>query len=348
MSTYSLDGVRLAALAAAVPKHTESNQDYARISQAERQFLIKTTGVAERRVARDDQTTADFCEAACRQIFEAGHAQPDDIGLLVFVSQSGDYYLPATAAVLQHKLGLSHHCMAFDVGLGCSGFVYGLSIVTSLMQTVGIKKALLLAGDTSSTTTPPSDKSTHPLFGDAGTATLLERNDQAAPWHFNLMTDGSGAEAIMIQDGGARHKLSPASFDTQPISDGIARSRLNLILDGQAIFAFSVREVPPSVRALLEHANQSIDELDFAVLHQANKLINDTVRKKLKLPAEKVPYSLDDYGNTSSASIPLTMVTRLPKDRDLKLLLSGFGVGFSWGNVLLQTQSTQLLPLIEM
>lgn len=350
MAAFSLDNVVIRAVSVAVPLNKESNSDYGYISAQERSLLIKTTGVAERRIAKGNLTTGDLCQAAAQNILSHCNLDPADIGLLVFVSQSGDYYLPATAALLQQRLGLATSTIAFDVGLGCSGYVYGLAIVASMMQTCGIKKALLLAGDVSSIVAAQEDKSTYPLFGDAGSATLLELGTPAQPWHFNLMTDGSGANAIMIPDGLARNKVSEKSLSIQAISEGIKRHRLNLILKGPEVFAFAIKEVPASVLDLSERYEQKLENVDYFVMHQANKLMNETIRKKLAIPAEKTPYSIDEFGNTSSASIPLTMVTRMREaleGKTLKLLLSGFGVGLSWGNVLLTTENIICLPLLE-
>lgn len=348
MAIFPLAGVRISTIAAAVPGNRESNRDYDALSAQERELLIRTTGIEERRIAPDGLATSDLCAAAAQKIFAQGTA-PDDIGILVFVSQSPDYYLPATAALLQHRLGLSKYCIAFDVGLGCSGYVYGLATLASLMKTTGVKKGLLLAGDISSNTAPREDKSTYPLFGDAGSATLLELDDSAPTWQVGLMTDGSGGQAIMIPDGGARHKLSMESFVRRPVSPGISRCNLDLLLDGQEIFAFSLREVPPLLNALLAAGKLAANDVDFLVLHQANKLINETIRKKLGVPPEKVPYSLDKFGNTSSASIPLTLVSRLAEKMQApqQLLLAGFGVGLSWGGILMATNPIACLPLVE-
>lgn len=350
MAIFSIDNIAIRCVAAAVPQKRESNLDYTWISPQERNLLIKTTGIRERRVAPLGLTTSDLCHAVAEKIISECEIDKTDIGLLVFVSQSNDYYLPSTAALLQQRLGLSIGTIAFDVGLGCSGYVYGLAIAGSLMQTCRIKKALLLAGDISSATTSREDKSTWPLFGDAGTATLLEYAPMSSPWHFNLMTDGSGADAIMIPDGGIRNQTTPESFDIHEVSEGIKRSRLNLSLKGPEIFAFSTKEVPASVRALTEYSGFNLSDLDYFFMHQANKLMNETIRKKLRIPEEKTPYSLDEFGNTSSASIPLTMVSRTQKalgGKSHNLLLSGFGVGLSWGNVLLTTKNVACLPLLE-
>ena len=350
MTIFSLDNTRISAIAAAVPAAREKNSEYSAVSEQERALLIKTTGVEERRIANGGLTASDLCAAAADELITKCEVDKKEIGLLVFVSQSGDYYLPATAALLQHRLGLPTGTIAFDVGLGCSGYVYGLAITASLMRTFGLKKALLLAGDVSSITLSPDDKSTYPLFGDAGSATLLETHHSDVPWHFSLSTDGSGANAIIIPDGGTRNKVSENSFIAEPIAEGIKRNRLNLILDGPEIFSFAVREVPASIRELSEQTGQDPEDFDYFVMHQANRLINETIRKKLAMPAEKVPYSIDQYGNTSSASIPLTMVTKLSSmlgSSPLKLLISGFGVGLSWGTAFLHTNKVKCLPLLE-
>jgi 3-oxoacyl-[acyl-carrier-protein] synthase-3 len=212
----------------------------------------------------------------------------------------------------------------------------------------GTTKALLLAGDTSSVTCSPEDKSTYPLFGDAGTATLLTRSESAI-WHVNAFTDGSGGEAIIVPDGQSRNRFTDASFQLEQIAPGIRRHRLNLALKGDEVFAFSIKRVPESMRSLIQFAQKNLTDIDYLVMHQANLLMNDTIRKLLHVSEEKVPYSLDEFGNTSSASIPLTLVTRLAEQlkHPRTLLLSGFGVGLSWGNILMQTSSIHCLPLIE-
>jgi|SRR5699024_197514 len=349
MATFFTDNIRLHTIAAAVPTQAVSNYDYPLLSEQEKAFLIKTTGIEEKRLAPDAMTSSDLCFKAAEEILNTGQAAREDIGLLIFVSQSNDYFLPATAALLQERLRLPKSTLAFDVGLGCSGYIYGLSIAASLMQTCGIKKALLLAGDISSTTCSKEDKSTYPLFGDAGTATLLTRTEHKQNWYGNFYTDGSGADAIIITDGMSRNHPTPESFQMQDIAPGIRRASMHLALKGDAIFAFSIKEIPSSIEELLKQNNKTIDEIDYFVMHQANKLMNETIRKKLKLSAEKVPYSLEKFGNTSSASIPLTMVTHLSKQLQTptNLLLSGFGVGLSWGNLLIESEKIHCLPLIE-
>jgi len=337
-------------MAATVPQPQEHNADYNWISRKERDSLIRNIGVETRRVAPKGVTTADLCMTAAEKLLDELKWDRQEIELLVFVSQSRDYLVPTTACIVQDRLGLSHSCIAYDVGLGCSGYVYGLSMVGSMMQSGAIKKALLMVGDISTLTTSYRDKSTYPLFGDVGTVTALEYDTGAKPMLFNLQTDGSGYKALIIQDGGARNKMSRKSFDIKKVSKGIHRSRLNLELDGIEVFNFSLREVVPNIKILLKHKEKTMDDVDYLVFHQANRLINETLRKMLKVAPEKVPYSIREYGNTSGSSVPLTMVTQLrdqlTKGR-VKLLLSAFGVGLSWGSVLLETDNIVCPEVIE-
>jgi 3-oxoacyl-[acyl-carrier-protein] synthase III len=240
--------------------------------------------------------------------------------------------------------------MAFDMNLGCSGYVYGLSVISSIMASGGIKKALLLAGDVSTLNANYRDKSAYPLFGDAGTATALELDSNAEPMFFNLNSDGSGHKAIYVPHGGMRRFVDKDSFEEELIADGIYRTGIQIALNGLEVFNFSLREVAPNVRSLLESQGKTIDDVDYFVFHQANRLMNETIRKKLKIEPEKFPYSIGKYGNTSSASIPLTILHCLNKEISngkTNLLLSGFGVGLSWGSVLLQTNNVVCTEILD-
>jgi 3-oxoacyl-[acyl-carrier-protein] synthase III len=324
---------RILAICTCVPKRVEKTAGYHHITAEEQNLFIKTTGIKERRVAEDNVTCSDLCYIAAKDILEKFDCA-EEIDVVIFVSQSPDYYLPATAVILQDRLKLKRSCLAFDINLGCSGYVYGLSVITNLLQSGQLKKALLLVGDKSTTSTTYTDKSTYPLFGDAGTATLLEHSENAGTWHFNLQSDGSGKNSIMIEH---------ASFETlKEIEPGISRAKKHLILNGFDIFNFALKEVAPNIKSLTEQSGIEINQIDYFIFHQANKLINESVRKKLKLDPEKTPSSIEYFGNTSSASIPLTMCYALKdelRSKKLTLLLSGFGVGFSWGSVILTTEN---------
>ncbi len=350
MPQFKIHNVSISGLSACVPRTKVSNQDITILNDSEKKLLIKTTGVESRRVAHPGLTTSDLCFEAADKLINNLEWKREDVDILIFLSQSPDYYLPATAIILQDKLGLSQNCMSFDISLGCSGYVYGLSVISGMMSSAGFKKGLLLVGDVSSATCSPEDKSTYPLFGDAGTATALEWNDQAPPISFQNHSDGSGHKAIMIPDGGLRNLISIDSFKHEEFEGGIKRSRLNLALDGLSVFNFSVTKVPKTIKSFFEWTNSTAEDYDYFVMHQANMLMNESIRKKLKFSPEQVPYSLKEFGNTSSASIPLTLVTELQKEltsESLNLLLSGFGVGLSWGVTSINVNSITCLDLLE-
>lgn len=351
MAFFSVDNIALKGIAASVPVTELSNRDYTLISENERKLLIKTTGVEKRRItAKSGITTTDLCKAAAEKLLEETNTAKDSIEILVFVSQTPDYFLPASSVTLQNRLGLPKTCMAFDINLGCSGYVYGLSVISSIMSTGKIKKGLLLCGDISSAGPPEEDKSVFPLFGDAGTATLIEYKETASRIYFSLHSDGSGYEAIIVREGGMRKPFTVDSFTLVEKEKGISRASRNLELNGMAVFNFSVTEVPLNIRDFFTRTSTTPESYDYFVMHQANLLMTETIRKKLKFPPEKVPYSMAKYGNTSSASIPLTIISEL-RDKvagDISWLLSGFGVGLSWGTASLKTKGLVCPAILEL
>lgn len=352
MSFVSVNNISLKGIAASVPSTIYSNLNYNHVSLEERELFIKTTGIKERRVASEEMSTSDLCYEPAKQLIEKLNWNKEDIDVVIMVTQSPDYFIPGSAIILQYKLGLKKSCLAFDINLGCSGYVYGLYVLGNLMSSGQLKKGLLLVGDKSTVSTAFTDKSAFPLFGDAGSATALEFDESANTMYFNLASDGSGKDAINIEHGGSRHGIKKDTFDLLEIEPGIAREKRHLKLDGIEIFNFALREVSPNVNELYTKANKNINDTDFFIFHQANKLINESVRKKLKISdTSKVLYSLEKYGNTSSASIPLTMITEASENLSKKnntLCLCGFGVGFSWGSALIKTNHLICLPLIEL
>lgn len=346
----SIDHIAIRGISNAVPKKTVYTRDYDYISEAERKLLIKTTGIESRRVAEEGICASDLCFEAAEKLLQELNWDKASIDIVIFVSQSSDYYLPATAILLQNRLGLNKSTLAFDVSLGCSGYIYGLNIISSMMSSGILKRGLLLVGDISTNSTNYKDKSSFPLFGDSGSATALEFDQIAKPMLFSMGSDGSGSNAIIIPGGGTRNKFNENSLTEEIISEGITRHQLNIILEGLDIFNFSIKEVPKNISSLLSEASKTVDDIDFFVLHQANRIINETIRKKLKIESEKVPYSIGQYGNTSSGSIPLTIQTELNHilmSGNHRMILSGFGVGLSWGSVMLSTSSLTIPKLIE-
>lgn len=349
MALISFKNLELSGIAVAVPSNEEYNESYEFPSEKERDLFIKTTGVSKRRKSVK-HLCSDLCFEAAEKLIRKLDWKKEEIEILIFISQSRDYVIPSTSILLQERLGLSKSCICFDVPLGCSGYVYGLSIIASFMTNGQIKKGLLLAGDISSFCLNPKDKSTYPLFGDAGSATAIEWKENQQSWKFELGSDGSGAENIMIPGGHCREPFNTAQLEDEEISAGITRNKLNLKLNGEEVFYFSVNQVPVSVKNLLADSNMSFENIDYWIMHQANKIMNETIRIKCRVEKEKVPYSLENFGNTSSASIPLTLVVNSKQSsyQNKTLLFSGFGVGLSWASVILQTGTIEILDLIEL
>lgn len=278
MAKFSVENIQIKGIAAAVPSTVYNNINYDWISSRERDMFIKTTGVVSRHVANFGTTTTDLCERATNDLLEEINWKHDDIDVLIFVSQSRDYVIPSSACILQHKLNLPKSCIAFDLNMGCSGYVYGLSVISSMLNSQ-LKKGLLLVGDVSTLHTSPKDKSTFPLFGDAGTCTAIEFNPDVGKSFYNLQTDGEGYEAIIIRDGGARNYISEVSLKSKKISEGIERNNIQLELNGMDVFNFSLKEIAPNINQLLSFSEITKEEIDYFVFHQANKLINESIRK---------------------------------------------------------------------
>lgn len=353
MAFLEIKNVAMRGVAAAVPERKEYNKDFPKLSEEQLEQYIKTVGVEERRCAVHDGTlcTSDLCYAAAEKLLSELSWSREEIGLLVFVSHTQDYKLPSTACVLQDRLGLSKETMAFDVPLGCSGFVYGLGIASSIVQQGFIKKALLLVGNTQSVYASPEDKSTALLFGDAGSAIALEYDGaQTENMKFHYQTDGSGYENLIVPDGGCRHPFDVHSADMEGFDEGIRRSRLHEKMDGGAVFTFAFFNVPKSLKALMNHYAIDAASVDYLLLHQANRFMCDGIRKKLKFDADKVPFNIDRFGNTSGTSIPLLMVTELQtqlRSQKLNHLACGFGVGLSLGSTCFSTDHIAVPDLIE-
>ena len=340
MAFTKANNVKISGISACVPENVVYNKDYKWISEKERNNLIKTIGVEKKHTSPKGIITSDLCFVAADGLIRELDWDKNEIDLLIFISQSRDYLLPATACILQERLNLPQTTAAFDINMGCSAYNYGLATIAGMMANGGFRKALMLTGDVS-TLGSYRDKSTFPLFGDAGTATALEYSSEAPTIYSSLQTDGKGYKAIIIPEGGFRKPPSKKTFDYKRYGKGMIRHQYHVELDGIEVFNFSLREVAPHIKRFIREIDFSLDDIDYLVLHQANKLINNTIRKMLRLDKEKVPFSLKEYGNTSSASIPLTIVSQLKEKAEnekLTMLLTGFGVGLSWGSNLITTE----------
>ncbi len=351
MGLFKIKDISVKGITCCVPKNVKKNIDLTIIPKEDIRKFIDNTGIEERRIVTEDICSSDLCFSAAEDLIKSLNWDKNEIEILVFVSQTADYILPVTSTILQDRLGLSTNCIAFDVPLGCSGYVYGISIISGMMKAAGLNKGLLLAGDTISKISSTQDKSTLPLFGDAGSATALQLDKNSEGMFFDLGSDGSVFKSIIVKDGGSRNKINKESLKNEVVSNGIERNACNLVLDGMDVFSFGISQAPKTVNKLLDNFNIEKENIDYFVFHQANMMMNKLIVKKLKLDKEKVLYSLKEYGNTSSASIPVTMVTQLKKGliKDkTKFVLCGFGVGLSWGTTMLELEKDVVLNMIEL
>ncbi len=343
MAQATLRNVRFRGLASCVPQSTISNLDCAPERRSERERLVRNIGILNRRLCRPWQCFSDLAQTAAERLLDEIGWKREEIDALIVVTQSPDYLIPATAIIIQDRMKLPTTALAYDINLGCSGYPFGLYAVGSMIAAGGIKKALLLVGDKCATLADP-------IFSDCGTATALEFDPSAPPIHFDMNSDGSGYRAIMLPVGGHREPVGIQHLIPEKDEHGDWKRDIDLILDGTAVLNFSTQRVPPALRSLCDFAGVDINDVDYFVLHQANRMINDTIRKKLQLPVEKLPSTLNDFGNTSSASVPLTMTARLREplvERGQTLILSGFGIGLSWGSCVLKLDRPAMPALIE-
>ena len=307
------------------------------------------TGIRFRRWAPGELCCSDLCQAAAEKLLADLSWKREEIDAVVFVSQTSDYPFPATAQLLQHRLSLRTSTLAFDVNLGCSGYTYGLYVLGSLLESSGMRRGLLLAGDVSKMH-GDSDPASAVLFGHAASATAMEASAGAPPLFFELGSDGGGYKVIYVPAGGARNPVDASSFNKAELATGGARGETDVVLDAAEIINFTMREVPVSIRRLLEFAGRSVPDVDAYVFHQANQFINNQVARKIGIKPDKAPTTLYDFGNTSSATIPLTITARLREriaSEPQKLVMSGFGVGLSWASTYWDAENVACPSLVE-
>jgi 3-oxoacyl-[acyl-carrier-protein] synthase-3 len=349
MAFITYKGIGIKAMAACVPSHKVYNKDLGYlIPQEEIEKTINAIGIKERRIADFDACSSDLCFKAAKKLIEDNNIDLNTIDVLLFLSQTPDYKMPATAPLLQHRLGLPTTTACVDLSLGCSGYVYGLSAAYAYASTQGVNRVLLLVGETISKITSLYDKVNVPLYGDAGTATLIEKGDFSDAY-FDLMSDGSGANAVIVPAGECRQPATAENLQITEREDGNKRSDNQIYMDGMEVFNFALRVVPKSIKSMLSFLNKQTADIDYLVLHQANRFMTDFLAKKLKFDPAQVPYSIDRYGNTSAASIPLTIVSELEgkMDEEKQVILCGFGAGLSWGTAYIVYKECRISRLID-
>lgn len=321
-------GLHISALSYALPERIVSNEEIAaalgRWSAAE---ILAKTGIAQRHVVREGECASDLVVAAARQLLDMSLVNREEIDFLFLVTQSPDYYLPTTACLVQSRLALRNEIAAYDINLGCSGFVYALATANAWIEAGLGRCGLILTGDTYSRFIRPGDSATRPIFGDAGTATVVRAGSGAEHVDaFVFGTDGSGGERLLVHDGGLRH---PVSADGGP----------HLSMDGASIFTFTLDAVPQAVAECLRRSKLDASQVDLFLLHQANAFMLRHLTDKMKLPPEKTPIRMEKCANTVSSTLPILLAdlaTEKTLRPNMKLMLVGFGVGFSWAACMLE------------
>lgn len=348
MATFNFNGIKVSGISTVVPKQVVPTESYKETFGAEEvDKFMKMTGIRQTRRTLKHQTASDMAYTAAQRLLEYKGVDPSEIKALVFGTHSPDYRRPASAFVVQKRLGLSTEAAVFDISLGCSSTVYGLQVVASMMQNSDIDKAILIIGDTASKTTNPKDRASIMLVGEASAALLLEKDESAAPIRSIMRSDGQGYRYLIVPGGGYRNIY--ASSEEEICNDGNSRHLNNSFMQGTSVFTFTISDVPRAIKDYLKLTETTVDDYDVFAFHQANSLILKQIARKLKISPEKMPLTLPDYGNTSGASQILTLCDQYgDKDKEqFKAMLIGFGVGISWGVTSLELNADDILPIYE-
>ncbi len=352
MAYWEIKNVALRGVTATVPNNAVKSIDLGIFTQEEAETFDNTVGIKNRYLAPDDVCTSDLCFDATERLIAGLGWEKESIDVLIFGSVTGDYKTPPTSGILQDRLGLPTSTFVLDIPMGCCGSIYAINVAGNLLSSGSVKRALLLVGDTALRMGSMKDKSRVPLFGDSGTAMALEYDPSAEKIIIDFNTLGAGYQALMTPHGGFRHPITEESFVEEDFGNGIIRAPKDTLINGMDVFSFAITKPPVSIKKMMENLGIDKDnDVDFFLIHQANKLIVDRIVKKLKLPLEKVPYDLQEYGNLGGASIPMLLTHNLInelRERPLTLLCSAFGLGLTWGTMLLKTQPMIVLPVNKM
>jgi 3-oxoacyl-[acyl-carrier-protein] synthase III len=334
-------GARIRSVVTCVPPRVFDNvNDTSSFTKGEVRKVVAMAGVKKRRLVEDGVCSSDLCTAAAKEALVLADWQPETVDALIMVTQTPDYFLPSASCIIQNELGLSDGCAAFDVGLGCSGYPYGLWLAGMMVGHQGFSRVLVLHGDTPSKYTDQGDRSVSLLFGDCGSATAVESCDteEREDWFFAHHTDGNGYREMIIEAGGFRDR-----FNNDMRSHYVK-------MNGANVFNFTIKRIPALVEETLLFAGEGRDSLDYYIFHQSNEFIIRHLVKKLDLDPDKVPLTLGDFGNTGGPSIPLTITQgglNRQGDSPLRLMLLGYGVGLSWSSALISLDAKVTLKHLE-
>lgn len=328
---------RIRGVTSSVPARCFDNlKDASEFEREEVEKVVRMAGVKSRHLADDSICSSDLCLAAARDLLQSLQWNPESVDALILVTQSPDYFLPSTSCLIHRDLGLATTCATFDVGLGCSGYPYGLWLAALMLEKKGFNRVLLLHGETPARFSDRSDRSVALLFGDAGSATALEAADEngGSPWWFSLCTDGAGWKDLIIEGGGFRER-----FPADP-------RKCFVTMNGANVFSFAIKQVPVLIDETIRAAGIQKDSVDYFIFHQSNQFIMRHIASKVGISAGKMPLTIGEYGSTGGPSVPLTIARgnlARPADRALQLLLLGYGVGLSWASALIDLPPDALL-----
>lgn len=341
MAQLRIRNVAIKGIAACTPSHVEENIDLPVFKEGEAERVIAQTGIERKhKVTGFGVTASDLCEKAFEKLLAELGWEKSSIDLLAFVTLTPDYLEPPTGCILHGRLDLPESCLTLDLSQGCPGWINGLATVSSLLSSGSVKRAILFNGDTATLMRSPYDKESLPLFGDAGVVTALEYEEGAFGFEFDFGTRGKDWQAIYRPAGGFRQPVDEKALEFKEIAEHISRRDVDAVMDGLSVFSFGISTGPASVKSLCESFQIDLDGIDYFIMHQANQYLNEKIRKKLKIPAEKTLYSLKDFGNTSGASIPVTIVSQCRErfaSEALDNIACAFGVGLAWGSVHFKT-----------
>lgn len=352
MAFWNIKNVSLRGVTGTVPNHPVKSAELPIFNQEEADTFDKTVGILSRYIAPDDVCASDLCQDAGERLLAALGWEKETVDVLLFVSVTGDFRTPPTSPILQDRMGLPNSTFVLDVPMGCCGCIYGITVAGNMLSAGTAKRALVLVGDTGLRMGSMQDKSRVPLFGDSGTAMALEFDPTAEDIVVEMNTLGAGYQALMTPHGGYRRPLTKESFEYEDFGNGIIRSPKDALINGMDVFSFAISKPPISVKNMMERLGLDKDkDIDFFLIHQANKLIVDRIVKKLKLDEAKVPYNIQEFGNLGGASIPMLMSSSIADElnkRPLSLLCSSFGLGLTWGTMWMRTKPLLTIPVYHL
>lgn len=351
MAFLSIPNVSIKGISACVPPKIEENREIPFYTPKEAEKVIAATGVERKHIVSDGITASDLCLKACQCLIEELGWEINSIDYICNVTQTSDYINHPNVFVLHEKLGLKTECMALDLFHGCPGWVVGLSAISSLLSHGTMKRGLLVDGDCISKIQYAYDHESRPLFGDCGSATAIEYDEDASPLLFHIGTNSTEGKALIREIGAHRNPFTIETFakEQSKLTGEAPVTEDEQLMDGMSVFAFGISTPPKSIKQLCEHFKISFDNIDKVVVHQANLFMLNKIAKKLKADINRVPISLREYGNTTSASIPLTIVSQCAKEysqNKLRTIACGFGTGLSWATVYFETENIICPPVI--